>query len=108
MHPASLSRRLLGSALLACTMLTAAGCAVTRDQSTVGEYVDDSAITTKVKAKFADDATVSAMAINVETLQGVVQLSGFAKSQAEKDRAAQIARSTEGVKSVKNDIVVKG
>jgi hyperosmotically inducible protein len=100
-------RQMLLSAFVACSVLASAGCAVARDQSTVGEYVDDSTITTKVKAKFADDATVSAMAISVETLQGVVQLSGFAKSQAEKDRAAQLARDTKGVKSVKNDIVVR-
>lgn len=103
-----LMNRVLLSAFVACTLAAGSGCAVTRGQSTPGEYVDDAAITTKVKAKFAGDETVSAMAIQVETLQGVVQLSGFAKSQTEKDRAAQLARSTEGVKSVKNDIVVKG
>ena len=107
MNQKKLPQRILLSAFVACTLLAGSGCAVTRGQSTAGEYVDDATITTKVKAKFAEDPTVSAMAIKVETLQGVVQLSGFAKSQAEKDRAAQIARSTEGVKSVKNDIVVQ-
>ncbi|WP_043114947.1 BON domain-containing protein [Solimonas soli] len=102
-----LLHRVLLSAFVACTLLASSGCAVTRGQSTAGEYVDDATITTKVKAKFAEDATVSAMAISVETLQGVVQLSGFAKNQAEKDRAAQLASSTVGVKSVKNAIVVK-
>ncbi|MBS0555102.1 MAG: BON domain-containing protein, partial [Proteobacteria bacterium] len=74
---------------------------------TVGEYVDDATITTRVKAKFAEDPTVSAMAISVETLRGTVQLSGFAKSATEKSHAEKIARSTSGVKGVKNDIVVR-
>lgn len=87
--------------------LTSVGCAVSRDQSTVGEFVDDTTITTRVKAKFAEDSTVSMMAINVETLKGTVQLSGFAKSAAERNRAGDIARATPGVRTVKNDIVVK-
>lgn len=94
-------------ALAGLLALTTAGCAVTREQSTVGEYVDDATITTRVKAQFAEDKSVSAMAISVETLRGVVQLSGFAKSYGEKSRAAEIARSTPGVKSVSNNIVVK-
>lgn len=92
------------ASLLACS---AAGCAVTRDQSTVGNYIDDSVITTHVKAKFAEDSQVSAMALSVETLRGVVQISGFAKSSKEKERAGQLARSTDGVKSVINNVVVK-
>lgn len=87
--------------------LGAAGCAVTRDQSTVGEYIDDSAITTRVKAKFAEDSEVSAMSISVETLRGVVQLSGFAKTAAEKSKAGSLARNTPDVKGVRNDIVVR-
>jgi hyperosmotically inducible protein len=83
------------------------GCAVTRDQSTVGEYVDDATITTRVKAKFAEDPVVSAMAINVETLRGTVQLSGFSKSAAERTRAGDLASRTKGVKSVKTDVVVR-
>ena len=72
------------------------GCAVTRDQSTIGEYVDDSTVTTRVKAKFAEDPTVSAMSISVETLKGTVQLSGFAKSKAERTRAEALARDPGG------------
>ncbi|MBT9567833.1 MAG: BON domain-containing protein [Thiobacillus sp.] len=87
--------------------LLASGCAVTREQSTVGQYVDDSAITTKVKAKFAESPVVSAMAINVETLNGTVQLSGFAKNASERSTAESIARSVQHVKAVKNDIVIK-
>ncbi|WP_079435133.1 BON domain-containing protein [Zoogloea sp. LCSB751] len=87
--------------------ITAVGCAVTREQSTVGEYLDDATITTRVKAKLAEDPKVSGMAIGVETLKGVVQLSGFAKSAAEKGRAEEIARTTASVKGVINDIVIK-
>jgi len=87
--------------------ITAVGCAVTREQSTVGEYLDDATITTRVKAKFAEDPKVSGMAIGVETLKGVVQLSGFAKTSVERGRAEEIARNTPSVKGVINDIVVK-
>jgi osmotically-inducible protein OsmY len=83
------------------------GCAVTDKQSSVGTYVDDSAITTQVKAKFAEDTTVSAMRISVETLQGTVQLAGFATSETERARASQLARTVSGVRSVRNDIVVR-
>lgn len=83
------------------------GCSVARNQQTAGEYVDDAAITTKVKAAFAEDKTVAATSISVETLNGEVQLSGFAKSQAEKSRAAELARNIKGVKSVKNAVEVR-
>jgi hyperosmotically inducible periplasmic protein len=94
-------------ALAGLLVFTAAGCAVTREQSTVGQYVDDATITTRVKTKFAEDSTVSAMAISVETLKGVVQLSGFAKSTAERSKADELARGTPGVVSVRNDIVLR-
>jgi hyperosmotically inducible periplasmic protein len=87
--------------------LLMSGCASTSTQESTGEYVDDTWITTKVKAKFVEDKTVSAMAVNVETFKGTVQLSGFANSAAEADRAVQLARETKGVKSVKNDIRIK-
>ncbi|HSX95437.1 MAG TPA: BON domain-containing protein [Hydrogenophaga sp.] len=83
------------------------GCAVARDQQTVGAYIDDTTITTRVKARFAEDPAVSAMSLNVETLNGTVQLSGFAKSEAERNAAGRLAANTPGVKSVKNDIVVR-
>jgi osmotically-inducible protein OsmY len=86
---------------------TIVGCAVTREQSTVGEYVDDATITTQVKAKFAEDKTVAASSISVETLLGTVQLSGFAKSAAERSQAEAIASRVKGVKGVKNDIVLR-
>ncbi|WP_288021805.1 BON domain-containing protein [Thauera sp.] len=94
-------------ALSGLLAFTAVGCAVTRDQSTVGEYVDDATVTARVKARFADDPTVSALAISVETLRGTVQLSGFAKSSTERNRAAEIARGTQGVRTVKNDIAIR-
>ena len=84
------------------------GCAVTRGQSSVGEYIDDTAITTAVKAKFVENKQVDAAAISVETLEGTVMLSGFAKDQTEKTMAESIARSTKGVKAVKNQLAVRG
>ena len=102
-----IARTLALAAAVGVTIITATGCAVVRDQQTVGAYVDDSAITTAVKAKFAEDKTVNAVAISVETLKGTVQLSGFAKSQAEKDQAGRIASNVNHVKEVRNSIVVK-
>ena len=99
--------RAITFALLAGATIVSTGCAVVRDQQTVGSYVDDAAITTAVKAKMAEDKSVSATAISVETLNGTVQLSGFAKSQAEKDRAESIARNTKHVREVRNSIVVR-
>ena len=80
------------------------GCAGTSTQESTGEYVDDSAITAKVKSAFVADKVVSALDIQVATFKGVVQLSGFASSQQEIDRAVALAREVPGVKSVKNDI----
>ena len=97
----------VASSIAVASLFAVTGCAVTDDQSTVGEFVDDAAISTKVKAKFADDKQVSAMRIQVETLKGEVQLSGFASSQAEKERAGQIARSVDNVTRVRNNIVVR-
>ena len=94
------------AALTGITLLST-GCAVVRGQETVGAYVDDAAITTAVKAKFVDDKIVSAGSISVETMNGIVQLSGFAKSAAEKSQAEQIARNSKNVRSVRNDIVVR-
>ena len=94
------------AALAGMTVLTT-GCAVTRGQETTGAYIDDTGITTAVKAKMIEDKTVSAAAISVETLNGTVQLSGFAKSMAEKSQAESIARNTKNVRAVRNDIVVR-
>lgn len=97
------------SAILATTltMLLASGCAVTRDQESVVAYIDDTAITTSIKARFVDSKQVAASSISVETLKGVVLLSGFAKSAAEKAAAESIALNVKGVKSVNNQIVIR-
>lgn len=100
------ARALAFAALAGITVVTT-GCSVARHQQSVGSYVDDAGITTAVKAKMAEDKTVSAAAISVETLNGTVQLSGFAKSQAEKNQAEAIARNTNNVRDVRNNIVVR-
>ena len=99
--------RVIALAALTGITLLSTGCAVVRGQETVGAYVDDAAITAAIKAKFVDDKIVSAGSISVETLNGIVQLSGFAKSAAEKSQAEQIARSSKNVRSLRNDIVVR-
>jgi osmotically-inducible protein OsmY len=99
--------RAIAFAAFTSIALISAGCAVVRGQETAGSYVDDAAITTSIKAKFIDDKIVSASSISVETLNGTVQLSGFAKNAAEKTQAEEIARKTNNVRSVRNDIVVR-
>jgi len=99
-------RALAFAAMAGITIITA-GCAVGRGQETTGAYIDDAAITTAVKAKFIEDKTVAASSISVETLNGTVQLSGFAKSGAEKAQAENIARGVKNVKAVRNDIAVR-
>lgn len=95
----------LATALAALTVLP--GCAVTRGQSSVGEYIDDATITTKVKAKLVESKAVDAAVIKVDTLNGEVLLSGFAKSSEERTTAEALARDVKGVKAVKNQIVVR-
>ncbi|MEO5734739.1 MAG: BON domain-containing protein [Rubrivivax sp.] len=86
---------------------TVTGCSVIRDQQSTGAYFDDSVLTTEVKAKMVADKTVDAAAIGVDTLNGTVMLSGFAKSSTERNMAEKIASNVKGVKSVKNQIVVR-
>jgi len=100
-------RNTLAAVVAAVALLSATGCAVTRNQSTVGEYIDDTAITTAVKAKFVENKDVDASAISVETLNGTVMLSGFAKNTKEKSMAETITRGVKGVKSIKNEIAVR-
>jgi osmotically-inducible protein OsmY len=95
------------AAVLLSSMLAAAGCAGTATTKSTGELIDDATIATTVKAKMIDDPVVSAINIQVETFKGAVQLSGFASSQAEIDRAVRLATTTKGVKSVMNDIHLK-
>jgi osmotically-inducible protein OsmY len=101
------NKRILAALIAAAGVLTTAGCAVTSGQSSVGEYVDDKTISTRVKARLAQDPVASAMRTQVETQDGVVQLSGFAASQDEKSKAAEIAREVPNVKAVRNDIIVR-
>ena len=101
-----ISRHFLPIAL-AASLIALSGCAVTRGQETVGAYVDDAAITTSVKTKFVDNKNVDAASITVETLNGTVLLSGFAKNATERSTAETIARNVSGVKSVKNEISVR-
>ena len=94
--------------LLTATFAFMMGCAGGPKQESTGEYVDDSALTAKVKTALIQDPDVKAASVNVETYTGVVQLSGFANSQSEINKAVQVARDVKGVKSVKNDIRIKG
>ena len=83
------------------------GCASTAKQEGTGEYVDDTVITSKVKAAILNEPTLKSAEINVETFKGVVQLSGFVTSQAAESKAIEVARTVGGVKSVKNDMRLK-
>jgi osmotically-inducible protein OsmY len=97
----------LAAAMTAIVLLTTSGCAVMRDQESVGAYVDDSTITTQIKARFVENKQVDAASISVETMKGTVMLSGFAKNSAEKATAENIARGVNGVRSVRNEISVR-
>ncbi|MGZ4971052.1 MAG: BON domain-containing protein [Methylobacter sp.] len=99
--------RIFSAFFLTLTLLTAAGCASSPKAEGTGEYVDDSVVTTKVKAALVNDPNVSAAEVNVETFKGVVQLSGFVKTRAEMNRAIEVARGVPGVKSVKNNMTLK-
>lgn len=83
------------------------GCASTPKQEGTGEYFDDAVITAKVKAAIFNEPSLKSAEINVETFKGVVQLSGFVNSQASIEKASEVARGVKGVKSVKNDMLVK-
>jgi osmotically-inducible protein OsmY len=97
--------------ILICAGLLSAflGCSTTSTQKheTAGQYVDDSVITTKVKAAIFDEMSLKTFQINVKTYQGVVQLSGFVDSAEHAQKAGELARGVEGVKEVKNDLNVK-
>ena len=101
------NRQSLFAALAAALIMSAAGCAVTRGQESVGAYVDDTAITTALKGRYLDNKDVDATSIRVETLNGTVMLSGFAKNYNEKATAEAIAWKINGVKGVKNEIAVR-
>ncbi len=92
----------------AIMLATLLGCASTSTKEGTGEYVDDSVITTKVKAAVFNEPTLKSAEINVETFKGVVQLSGFVADAGDVQKASDVARGVKGVKSVKNDMRVKG
>ena len=100
-------RNTLAALVAAIALLATTGCAVTRNQESVGAYIDDTAITTSVKSRMVDNKTVDAAAISVETLNGTVMLSGFAKNSAERSVAESLAWKTDGVKAVKNEIAIR-
>lgn len=102
-----MKKRIQMFALAATFTVAAAGCSVMEGQQSVGSYTSDAAITAKVKSRLLEDPVVGGTKIGVETMNGVVQLSGFAGSAEEERRALQIARSVEGVKSVKDAIDVR-
>ncbi len=83
------------------------GCASTSRQEGTGEYLDDTVITTKVKAAVLNEASLKSSEINVETFKGVVQLTGFVNSREDINKAVEVARGVAGVKSVKNDMRLK-
>ena len=97
----------LSAAFLAIALVSVVGCASTSQSQGTGEYIDDAVITTKVKAALFDDPVTKAYEIKVETYNNVVQLSGFVSSQNEVNRAIELARGVNGVKSVKNDMRLK-
>jgi len=92
---------------VAVTLVSVVGCAGTPQREGTGEYVDDTVITTKVKAAILNEPTLKVAEINVETFKGTVQLSGFVNSQGDINKAVQVARTVAGVKSVKNDMRLK-
>ena len=99
--------KLLSALFVAVSVISVVGCASTPTQEGTGEYIDDTAITTKVKAAIFNEPTLKSAEINVETFKGVVQLGGFVNSRADIDKAVVVARSVGGVKSVKNDMRLK-
>ncbi len=99
--------RIFGYIVLLMLSATFMACASTSKQGSAGVFVDDSVITTKVKSMLANDDFLKSFQISVETFKGVVQLSGFVGSEKYVNQAGEIARSVEGVRSVKNNLLVK-
>jgi osmotically-inducible protein OsmY len=93
--------------VLLMLIATFAACASTRTHESAGEYVDDSVITTKVKSLLAADDFLKSFQISVETYKGIVQLSGFVNAQMAVDKAGEVVKSVPGVKSIKNNLIVK-
>lgn len=102
------SKNLFVNFCLVILLASFLGCASTTKHESSGEYIDDSVITTKVKAEIFSNDSLKSSEINVETFKGVVQLSGFVSSQADINKAIEVSRRVKGVISVKNDMRVKG
>jgi len=103
----NISKRVATAIFTATVAFTIVGCSSSPNRESTGEYVDDAAITGKVKAAIFNEPTLKATEINVETFKGTVQLSGFVAQAADAQKAADVARGVKGVSSVKNDIRVK-
>jgi osmotically-inducible protein OsmY len=97
----------VGYLVMLMMIATFVACASSPKQESTGEYVDDSVITTKIKSQLAADDFLKSFQISVETRKGIVQLSGFVNSQDAVNKAGQIARGVGGVRSVRNDLIVK-
>jgi osmotically-inducible protein OsmY len=93
---------------VALAMLALGGCAAIEGRETAGQYVDDATVSTKVRAELVKDQALKAFDIHVETMQDVVQLSGFVDSSQQKAQAERLAAGVSGVRRVRNDIVVRG
>ena len=98
---------LVGYLVLLMLVAVFAVCAPARAEESAGEYVDDSVITTKVKALLAEDNLLKSFEISVKTYKGTVQLSGFVDSEGMVNKAGEITRSVKGVTSVENNLIVK-
>lgn len=101
------TQRFFALLLAAAALTSIVACSSTPTQESTGQYMDDTAITTKVKAAIFNEPTLKSAEINVETFKGAVQLSGFVSTQADIQKAVAIAQGVGGVKSVKNDMRLK-
>jgi len=100
-------RNIVIRCLVLLMLITLVACASTRTHESTGEYVDDSVITTKIKTLLANDDFLKSFQISVQTYKGTVQLSGFVNSRQAVKKAGEIARSVQGVQSLRNDLIVK-
>jgi len=107
MNRARMDRVTILGAAVAAAILALSGCAPIQGRESAGEYVDDATVSTKVRAELLRNQSLKGFDIHVETMQDVVQLSGFVDSPAQKAQAEQIARNVSGVRGVRNDIVVR-
>lgn len=97
----------ISAIFMALFLASLVGCASAQQHESASEYIDDAVITTKVKAALFNDPDLSAAEINVETYNGEVQLSGFVSAPSQISQAVQVAKNVEGVRKVKNSLLVK-